>query len=176
MIEGLRDLLFALLPLEPHQPRGVAQIVGGREVVIEADLVRQVADPPFDRERLAHRIKAEHTRLPVRDIAQTEQHQDGGRLARSVRAEQPEDLALRDRERDPIDDSGLIITLGEALCFDDVIRTHRRPNLATAPTSTRSAAPMMPTPMIPHWVEVPTVTRNVAEADSPRALARSVAT
>src|SRR5437763_1895497 len=176
MIERLRDLPFALLPLKSHQPRGVAQIVGGREVVIEADLVRQVADPPFDRERLPHRIKAQHTRLPVRDVAQTEQHQDGRSLAGSIGTEQPEDLALRDRERDPVDDSSLIITLGEALYLDDIVRTHRRPKLATAPTSTRSAAPMIPTPMIPHCVEVPTVTRNVADADSPRAFARSVAT
>ena len=176
MIEGLCDLRFALVSTESHQPRCVAHIVGGREVVIEADLVRQVTDPPFDSERLPYRIKAKHTCLPVRDLAQTEQHQDGRGLARSVGAEQPEDLALRDRERDPVDDSGLIVALGEALYFDDVICTHRRPNLATAPTSTRSAAPMMPTPMIPHCVEVATVTRNVAEADSPRALARSDAT
>ena len=176
MIEGLRDLRFALVSTEPHQPRGVAHIVGGREIVIEADLVRQVTDPPFDRERLPYRIKAEHTCLPVRDVAQTEQHQDGRGLARSVGTEQPEDLALRDRERDPLDDSDPVIALGEALYLDDVVRTHRRPNLATAPTSTRSAAPMMPTPMIPHCVEVPTVTRKVADADSPRALARSVAT
>jgi hypothetical protein len=41
---------------------------------------------------------------------------------------------------------------------------------------TRSATPMMPTPAIPHIVEVVTVTRKVAEADSPRAEARTVVT
>src|SRR5262249_1814006 len=152
------------------------QIVGGRKVVVEADLVRQVPDPPFDRERLAHRIKAEHSCLPVRYLTQAEQHQDGRGLARAIRTEQPEDLAPCDRERDPLDDRDPVIPLGEALCLDDVVLSHRRPNLATAPTSTRSAAPMMPTPMMPHCVEVATVTRNVADADSPRAFARSVAT
>ena len=36
--------------------------------------------------------------------------------------------------------------------------------------------PIRPAPMIPHKVEVVTVTRKLAEADSPRALARNVET
>ena len=146
-----------------------------REVVVEADLVGQVADPALDRERLAHRVVAEHARLPVRDVAQAEQHQDGRGLAGAVRAEQPENLAARDRERDALDDGDPVVALGEVLRLDDVV-AHRRPNLATAPTMTSSAPPMMPTPTMPHCVEVATVTRKVAEADSPRAFARSVVT
>ena len=46
----------------------------------------------------------------------------------------------------------------------------------TAPTSTSSAMPMIPTPMRPHWVEVATATRKVCEADLPRAAARTVVT
>src|SRR5262249_37833380 len=109
----------------------------------------------------------------LRDVAQAEQHQDGRGLAGTVRTEQAKNLATRDRERDPLDDGDAVVAFGEALGLDDVVHTHRRPNLATAPTSTSSAAPMMPTPMIPHCVEVSTVTRYVADADSPRALARS---
>ncbi len=53
---------------------------------------------------------------------------------------------------------------------------HRRPNLATAPTMTKSATPMMPTPAMPHIVEVVTVTRKFVDADLPRAAARIVVT
>ena len=85
---------------KPDQARRVAQIVGGGEVVVEADLIGQIANPALDRERLAHRIMAEHARLAVRDVAQAEQHQDGGGLAGAVGAEQAEDLAaLRPRTR-----------------------------------------------------------------------------
>src|SRR5262249_53760590 len=98
MIERRGDLLFTLVPLQPHQPRGVAQIMGGREVVKKADLIRQVADPPLDRERLALRIIAEYTGLTVRDVAQAEQHEDGRGLTRSVGTEQAKDLAACNRE------------------------------------------------------------------------------
>ena len=170
-----RDLLLALRALEPDQPRGVAQIVGGGEVVVEADLVRQIADAALDRERLAHRIVAEHARLAVRDLAQAEQHQDGRGLAGAVRPEQPENLAARDRERDAFDDGRPVVALGEISHLDDAL-AHRRPNLTTAPTMTSSATPMMPTPTMPHSVEVVTATRKVCEADSPRAAARTVVT
>ena len=67
------------------------------------------------------------------------------------------------------------VALGEIADLDDVF-AHRRPNLATAPTITRSAMPMRPAPMMPHSVEVVTATRKVCEADSPRAAARTVVT
>ncbi len=38
------DPLVALGRGHAHQPRGVVQIVGGGEVVVEADRVRQIAD------------------------------------------------------------------------------------------------------------------------------------
>jgi hypothetical protein len=41
---------------------------------------------------------------------------------------------------------------------------------------TKSAMPMMPTPAMPHMVEVVTVTRKLADADSPRLEARIVVT
>ena len=81
-----------------HQPRGIGEVLGGGEIVVEADLIRQVADAAFDRERLAHRITVEHADGAGRYVGQAEHHQDGGGLAGAVRTEQPEDLALRDVE------------------------------------------------------------------------------
>ena len=158
------------------QPRGVAQIIGGGEVVVEADRVGQIADAALDRERLARRIEAEHAHLAFRDVGQPEQHQDGRRLAGAVGPEQAENLPAPDGERDVVDGDRRAVGFGEACGLDDGILVHRRPNLATAPTMTRSATPMMPTPAMPHIVEVVTVTRKLVDADSPRAEARIVVT
>ena len=175
MRERSLDLLLALRAIEPHQPRGVAQILGGGEIVVEADLVGQIADPALDRERLAHGIMAEHAGLPVRNVAQAEQHQDGGGLAGAVRTEQPENLPARHRERNAVDDGDSVVALGEVLRLDDVV-AHRRPNHTTAPIMTSSAPPMSAMPTMPHSVEVVTATRNDCDADSPRAAARTVVT
>ena len=49
---------------EPHQPRGVVQIVGRGEMIVEADRIRQIADQALDLQRLAHRVVTEDARLP----------------------------------------------------------------------------------------------------------------
>ena len=167
------NLIVALRRLYAHQAGRVAQVFGSREVVVESHLVRQVADAPLDGERIAHRILPEHARLPRRDVAQAEQHQDGRGLAGAVRAEQPENLATRDRERDALDDGRPVVALGEIGDFDDVL-AHRRPNHTTEPIMTSSAPPISANPTMPQIVEVVTVTRKFCEADSPRALARNV--
>src|SRR5262249_45132093 len=139
---------------------------GGGQIIVEADGIRQIADVPLDRERLALGIVPEHPRLPFGEIGQPEQHQDRGGLARAVGAEQPENLAARDLEAPVIDGRGAVVALREPLRLDDVF-VHRRPNLATAPTSTSSAIAMMPTPAAPHTVEVASVMRNWPDALSP---------
>ena len=176
LVERGRDSLLAVHRLEADQPRRIAQIVGGGELIVEADRVGQIADAALDRERLARRIEPEHAHLAAGYFGQSEQHQDGGRLPRAIGPEQPEYFPALDAERDVIDRGRAAIGLGEAVGLDDDVPAHRRPNLATAPTMTRSATPMMPTPAMPHMVEVVTVTRKVAEADSPRAEARTVVT
>ncbi len=175
-IDCLGDALFAFGKAKTDQPRGVAQIVSGGEIVIEADRIGQITNTPLHRERFARRIEPEHAHLSCRDVGKTEHHQDGGGLAGAVRAQQTEDLSAPDGERDAIDGHRRSIVFGEARGLDDGVLVHRRPNLATAPTITNSATPMMPTPAIPHMVEVVTVTRKFAEADSPRADARTVVT
>ena len=174
------DALPAFRRRDAHQARRIGQVLGRRHVVVEADLIGQIPDPALDRERLAHRVVTEHAGLPVRDVAQSEQHQDGGRLAGAVWSQQPEDLAPRHRERDALDDGGPVVALGEVLDLDDTMRrddgrAHRRPNLKTAPTITRSATPMIPAPAMPQTVEVVTATRNWVLAASPREVARMFA-
>ncbi len=62
-VERLGDTLFPLERTKPDQPRGIAQIVGGRELVVEADRVGHIADAALHRERLARRVEAEHADL-----------------------------------------------------------------------------------------------------------------
>src|SRR5262249_29697745 len=169
------DFLLALGAFEPHQPRGVAQILRRGEVVVEADLVGQVADLALHRQRLAHGIVVEHARLPVGNLAQSQQHQDSGGLAGAVRTEQSENLAPRHGKRNAVDDGHAVVALGEVFHLDDVA-VHRRPNHTTAPIMTRSAPPMSAMPTRPQMVEVVTATRNVWDADSPRAAARAEVT
>ena len=102
-VERFGDPLLALGEPKADQPRGVAQIVGRGEIVVEADGIGQIADAPLDRERLARRIEAEHADLALRYVGQPEQHQDGGRLAGAVRAEQTEDFPAPDGERYVVD-------------------------------------------------------------------------
>src|SRR5580704_15830803 len=176
LLDRVGDALLALGEPKADQAGGVAQVIGGGEVIIEADRVGQIADAAFDRKRLARRIEAEHADFAAGDFRQAEQHQDGRRLTRAVGTEETENLTAPDGERDVVDGDRCAVVFGEARGLDNGILVHRRPNLATAPTMTRSATPIMPTPAMPHIVEVVTVTRNVLDADSPRAEARIVVT
>src|SRR5262249_35102252 len=135
VLERFRDLFLALLALEADQAPRITQVIRRGQVVVEADLVRQIAHPALDRERLSGGIVTKDARRAAGDFAQTEQHQDRRRLAGAVRAKQPEYLAARDRERDAVDDCRAVVALSEALGLDDGF-AHRRPNLATAPTRT----------------------------------------
>src|SRR4029450_1913386 len=89
--------------------------------------------------------------------------------------EPPQDLPPRHGKRNALDDGYAVVALGEIFRLDDV-GAHRRPNHTPAPISTRSAPPMSAIPTMPHIVEVVTATRKVWDADSPRALARTVVT
>src|SRR5688572_26950836 len=111
MRERSSDLLLTLLSIESDQPRGVAQIVGGAEIVVEADLVGQISHTALDLQRLALRVVAEHPGLSSGNVAQPEQHQDGGCLAGAIRAEQAEDFPACHRERDALDDSIAVVAL-----------------------------------------------------------------
>src|SRR5215471_14976410 len=153
-------------------------------MIVEADGVGQIADPALDLERLARRVEPEHADSPRRNLGQAEQHQDGRGLAGAVRTEQAKHLTLPDGKADVIDRAGAAVTLGQAFRNDDgfgrgryrVVKkiTHRRPNLATAPSIRSSATPITPAPTMPHTVDVATEMRNWLDALSPRALARTV--
>ena len=98
-----RHPVLALGLAHAHQPRGVAKVLGRRHVIVEADGVRQISDPPLDRERLALGIVPQHPRLAFGEVGQPEQHQDGGGFAGAVRAEEGDDLTVADGEVEAAD-------------------------------------------------------------------------
>jgi hypothetical protein len=85
----------ALGRIEPAQTRCVAKILSGSKIIIEANGIRQIADPAFHCERLAHWIVIEQAHLAVRDFRQPQQHQNGGGLAGAVWTQHPKNLAAR---------------------------------------------------------------------------------
>jgi hypothetical protein len=97
----------------------IAQVLATGHVAVEADLVGHVAHPSLDLERPARRIEAHHPRSTRGRLGETQEHQDGRRLARAVLAKQAEDLAGSHLEVEVIDGDQIAVRLGQALGADD---------------------------------------------------------
>jgi hypothetical protein len=105
------DDLEQLLDPAPLFARGdavelgeVAEVVVAGEALVDAALAAEdVADPLAHLVRLLDDVQPEHARAAGRRDQQRDQHLDRRRLARPVRAEQSEQLALGDLEVDPAD-------------------------------------------------------------------------
>ena len=73
------------------------------EVLVEREFLAHVADVGFDLFGLGADIEAGHGARAAAGAEDAAEHADGGRLARPVRAQEAEDLALLDLEADAID-------------------------------------------------------------------------
>src|SRR4029453_14050696 len=111
---GLIDRVLRLLPRNPVEASGVAKVVATGHVRVEPDRVGEVSDPPLDLERAWGRIETDHPGLALGRLGQPEQHQDRRRLAGTVLAEQPEDLAGLDLEIEVVDGDEVAVHLREA--------------------------------------------------------------
>src|SRR3546814_8494360 len=107
--------------------------------VCSSDLVAQLA---LHAQRIALRVLAHDAHRARADVGQAQQHPDGGGLARPVGAEQAEDFAAPDLERDVVDGAQTAVPLGYAMRLDQVV-VHRRPNLEKATTRTSKAQARM---------------------------------
>ena len=109
----------------------VAQVVVAGEPFVDAALAAEdVADSLAHLPRFLDDVVAEHARAPRRGDEQRDQHLDRRRLARAVRAEEAEELALLDLEADALDGFDLFhaaaqrarvgaIRAMQVLCLDD---------------------------------------------------------
>src|SRR5262249_23280543 len=123
-----------------HRPRldrpEVREVLFGGQIRIDRQLARQVADEPARLETAVMTVDAEHRRRAARRTQQVENEPDRRRLAGAVGAEEAEDLAALDVERETIHPDHSTEVLGEAIEVKG--RGHDRPCLSRA--SSRSAA------------------------------------
>src|SRR5256885_16245130 len=137
-VEPLDELLHVRLVDAAAEVGEIFEQLPTGEVGVERRLARHIADQPLDVERP---IPAVETGDPSRArIGPQERHEDanGGRLARAVRAEKSEHLALSDLERD-IDDAPLsAVAFVQLLYFD-----HRCGHLPRLLRLQRSMIPLL---------------------------------
>ncbi len=104
-LDQLLDASLSHRTAQPEDPPVVVERLVGVEEAVHVRLLREVADPPLDRD--VRGIATEH-RQPAAGLAkQAENQLDRRALARAVGAEQPEDLVATDRKVDAVDGAGL---------------------------------------------------------------------
>src|SRR5688572_23689847 len=129
--ERSRELIAPLLEAEVPQlccdalrPRRPAQAVNGpielhvlhdRQVVVQTELLRHVADAPTDPFGIGSDVDAGDLRSPGRRLHQAAEHPDRCRLARPVRPEEAEHLAPSDRQVEIVDGNEGTERLAEVL-------------------------------------------------------------
>src|SRR5712691_5275293 len=124
-IEALDQLLEVGLVDAPAQIREVLEDLAAGQAGIERGLARQVADEALDLQRLLPAVEPCDPRDAGVGMQQRHQYPDGRCLARAVRAQEAEHLALLDRERDVGDAALAAVALGQSFHFDD--RCHVSP-------------------------------------------------
>src|SRR4029078_9162692 len=98
--------------------REVWHVWAAVELVVERELARQVADPAMDGDRVGGRVDAEDERPAGGRPGVVQGRPDRRRLARAVRAEEAERLAIVALEVDVDDAAMLAVRLGELLDLD----------------------------------------------------------
>jgi hypothetical protein len=102
----------------------VGQELACREAVVQAQVAREIPDPP-SQAYVPSRIEAEELDPAARGPDQVEHEPDGRRLAGAVRAEEAEDLGFADLELEVGDAQLRAVELRQVLGADD--RVHRAP-------------------------------------------------
>src|SRR5438093_2740063 len=126
------------LALQPVDPAVEAQVLLDREVAIEPEGLRHVADDGLDPLGLAGDVDPADRGRPLGRREQAAQHADGRGLARAVGAEDAEDLAGGDVERDAVHRREVAEALGEALDLDGRVPVRPEPRHRPAPSGAAS--------------------------------------
>src|SRR5690606_19581085 len=127
------------------EPRDEVEVLPDREVLVEREALRHVADLALDQVGLGPDIVAEHLAAAGIGAEQAADHPDRGRLAGTVRAEEADDLAALYAEVDMVDDHPTVEALGQARHVDDRRAVHHLPSASITstgwPTLSRVASP-----------------------------------
>ena len=113
--------------------------LGDRHLRPRLRVLEDDAHPLPERSLPATGVEAEHRDLSRVASAVALEDLDGRRLAGAVRAEQAEDLALLDRERDPA--NGLVVAVRLAQAPDVDCRRHQTSTATTAPGGNAGSGP-----------------------------------
>ena len=125
--EQLVGPAVALGAIEPVKPRLQAHVLAPGQEGVERGLLQRSSDRTPHVGALAHDVVARDAGCALGRRQERGEHEDGRRLARAVRSEEPVDLAGRDLEVDPVDRSrALLEDPDQALDFDAVRLSHGR--------------------------------------------------
>ncbi|MNT37210.1 hypothetical protein D3C72_1733370 [compost metagenome] len=124
------------------------QVFVHRQVLVEGELLRHVADAPLQGFGVVGDLAAEHFDLAGAGQQQAAEHADGGGLAAAIGAEEAEHLGAVDVQVQPVDGGELAEALGQAACADHrLIAVHG--SLAPPAPAARRAACARPRPAAP---------------------------
>jgi len=103
----------------PRTPNEEGQVLHHREVAVEAEALRHVADDAADLLRFLDRIEAGHSGVAFRGHHDGRQQADGGRLAGAIGPDKAENLAAGDAQVQPFHGGNLPEALGQVFGSDD---------------------------------------------------------
>ena len=101
--------------------RDEIEVLEHRQVLVEAEALRHVADLAADFVRFVHEIVAEALARAAVGLEQAAEHADGRRLAAAVRPEKAADLAPGDLQVQALDHLEVAETLAQARDVDSVV-------------------------------------------------------
>ena len=134
-VEPLLDARLEIQPVVALEARHVGEELADAHALVEAALLRQVADLVLG---LHRRSMPEHGELSAIGHLDREDHPDGGGLAGAVRADHPVERALRHDEVEVPDGDGVAERLGQSLENNGVcmsVEPHLRRPRAAAPAA-----------------------------------------
>ena len=102
MVEHLRGAAARFVLGNTIEPRHVEKIFPCADVVVEAGILRQVADALFYFQRLVRRVEAANRNFARGGLGEAEQHEDRRRFPGAVGAEKAEDFAFLDRQAERV--------------------------------------------------------------------------
>src|SRR5262249_20131076 len=94
-------------------------VLARRQLTVEARILEHDAEGAAHQQRLLDRVVAGDPEPPLAWAQHRRQHLDCGRLAGAIRAEKPEDDALRYLERDMVDRGKAVEALDQIAGLDD---------------------------------------------------------
>src|SRR6185312_11785900 len=119
-LEQAGDTVAQLPAAHPLDPSLQHQVLAAGAVLVDARVLWHVADRAPDRARLTADVVAGDLGAAGVHPAERREDPDRRRLARTVWSEQPEDLALAHRERDPVERLDALVPLLEPVDDDRV--------------------------------------------------------